>query len=157
MFITKQQNDGSNAMTKEKWDNQERNVKDGPFSWTNKMSLRIIRRELHKKGIKRASTILMIYYALTEIASNQEKERFQCKQAEIARLAGCGVSTVNRGLRVLEDIGSIEVVRNPISVREYGIPYFLSPANTYTLLRVGRMYSLNGRKDGYANNAHYNK
>ena len=121
------------------------------------MSLRIIRRELHKKGIKRASTILMIYYALTEIASNQEKERFQCKQAEIARLAGCGVSTVNRGLRVLEDIGSIEVVRNPISVREYGIPYFLSPANTYTLLRVGRMYSLNGRKDGYANNAHYNK
>jgi hypothetical protein len=140
-----------------KWSNQERNVKDGPFCWTNKMALRIIRKELDKMGISRQSTILSIYHALSEIASNQIKQTFACKQYEIAELAGCGVSTVNRGLKVLSKIGAIESIPGMIDVKEYGIPYYLSPPNTYTMLKVERTYSIGGSKDGYANNAYYIK
>ena len=141
-------------MGKQKWANEKRSVKDGLFSWANKMTLRIIRRDLHRKGIKRAATILSIYHALTEIASNQEKEKFTCKQYEIAKLAGCGKSTVNRGLRVLCELGAIDSTGGLFRAKDYGIPSHLSPPNTYTLLKVSRTYSIAGRKDGYANNAH---
>ncbi len=140
-----------------KWTNEKRSVEDGPFCWTNKMALRIIRKELRRMGIKTHCTILCIYHALAEISSNKERQKFSCYQYEIAALAGCSTSTVNRGLKVLETIGAIESIPAMFDVKDYGLPIQMTPPKTYVLLKVERTYSIAGRTDGYANYAYYNK
>lgn len=128
----------------------QRRTTDGHWCWANKDTLRFIRRELKRRGIKHMSSYLAIYHALTEIASNERKEEFSCKQSEIAKRSGCGTSTISKGLKILNEIGVIESERSLINKKEYGIPYHLTPPNKYTMLRVERNYAFAGGDNGDA-------
>lgn len=140
-----------------KQNDMQRKTTDGPWCWANKDTLRFIRRELKKKGIKHTSSYLAIYYALTEIASDERKEEFSCNQSEIAKRSGCGTSTISKGVKILAEIGVIENERSLINKKEYGIPYHLTPPNKYTMLRIGRSYAFAGGDNGDANIGDYNR
>ena len=95
-----------------------------PYCWQSKAARRIIREQMN--GHESTASILSLYDALTEIASNEESEVFTAGQPFIGTIAAISVSTVKRLERILEEIGVIAIFRP----RRRG-------HNTYKLLSFG--------------------
>ena len=109
--------------------NQERNIKDGPFAYQVKATIRIL-REHFDDSPKMLTSALAIYLVLTELASNAAKNKpteiFTVTHGVIALYAGLSRRTVIELLTVFESIGIISVER-----RSDGK---LKLSNHYTLL-----------------------
>lgn len=88
---------------------RERNTKDSPFCWQHKIVLRRI-RERFRDSNKTAHAIA-IYAGLTEIASDQQKQRFQVSVAAIAEKAGTSYKTTLGFLRELDLLGVVRIER----------------------------------------------
>lgn len=95
----------------------------GPFCWQEKTALRKIREACGNVG-DGAST-LATYLALTEIASDKQSDAFQTTQEYIAGKACLSLATVKRRLKLLSELGLIEIT----------VPKLRAPG-TYRLLQI---------------------
>jgi len=84
---------------------------NGPFCWQNKETLRGIRESLD--ACTNLPSILGVYHALTEIASNEQSNQFTTTQSHIAQLAG-GISTKTVG-RCLKELRALEIISTELS------------------------------------------
>ena len=78
-------------------------------------------------SINSACSARSIYLALTEIASDKQRDSFEASQAEIAARASLSVATVRRILPVFGRLGLVKIKRNSI----HGIEI----ASTYEIIR----------------------
>lgn len=95
-----------------------------PYCWQSKEARRIIREKMN--GAEATSSVLSLYDALTEIASNEGKESFTAGQPYIATIAGISARSVRRFERELEEFGLVAIFRPA-----------LRGHHTYTLLSLG--------------------
>ncbi len=105
---------------------QHRELKKGngvAWCWMDKRALRKIREAFDRDNA--ISSALAVYLALCEIASNKESEVFQTTHSYIAQNSGVSIKTVQRRLKILEEIELIRV----------STPNLRAPSN-YTLLAV---------------------
>lgn len=73
---------------------------NGPFCWQNKETLRGIRESLDGDG--GLASVLSVYHALTEIASDMASDEFTTMQSHIGKLSGgLSTSTVKRCIKEL--------------------------------------------------------
>jgi hypothetical protein len=100
-----------------------RQIKAAPWCWQHKPALRLIRDAFDRE--KTVSSALGTYSALTEIASDGEKEVFQTTHAHIALKSGLSARTVQNRLAGLSEIGLVKI----------STPALKSPS-TYWLLPV---------------------
>lgn len=84
---------------------------NGPFCWQNKETLRGIRESLD--ACANLPSILGVYHALTEIASNEQSNQFTATQSHIAQLAG-GICTKTVG-RCLKELRELEIISTELS------------------------------------------
>ncbi len=84
---------------------------NGPFCWQNKETLRGIRESLD--ACANLPSILGVYHALTEIASNEQSNQFTATQSHIAQLAG-GICTKTVG-RCLKELRALEIISTELS------------------------------------------
>lgn len=96
---------------------------DGPWMWQCKMGVRLIRASLD--GINAVSSGLLVYFALTELASNQQAATFVTTRLKIGELTGLSVRTVQLRLNDLKELGLL-ISSTPQ----------LKRASTYTILSV---------------------
>jgi hypothetical protein len=115
---------------------QPRTIKAAPFAWQHKDMLRMITDTFSESD--QAASARSLYVALTELASDNQSETFTATKALIAHKAGLSVSTVQRLLKGLEQLGVILIQPGRIN----GL---LRTANTYTLLPIGHSDSSIGR------------
>lgn len=80
-----------------------------PYCWQSKEARRLIRERMNGEGS--VASLLSIYDALTEVASNEMKETFQAGQPYIGTLAGVDARTVRRLEPVLEEIGVVKIIK----------------------------------------------
>src|SRR5438552_19014356 len=82
--------------------NSKTNSKREPFAWIEKGKLRMIGDVFSQKpgSINSACSARSIYLALTEIASDKQRDSFEASQAEIAARASLSIATVRRILPV---------------------------------------------------------
>jgi hypothetical protein len=96
-----------------------------PYCWQSKAARRHIREKMN--GHESTSSLLSLYDAFTEQASNEGKETFTAGQPYLGTLAGLSVRTVQRLEPLLEEFGMVEIHRPK-----------LRGHNTYTLLAFGQ-------------------
>ena len=108
---------------------EKRNIKNGPFCWQEKQVLRFIRDCFDDTNS--VASALAIYLSLTERASDEQAETFDCRVREIAARAGVGYRTAMNVLPRLEALGIIAIRRNRIANTKERAP------STYTLLSLG--------------------
>ena len=101
----------------------ERNSKDGPWMWANKSALEKIRTRCED-----AKSTLAVYFALCEIASDEQSNDFMAAMLKIAGKSCLSTRTVFDHLNDLERIGLVEIHRSKTS-QNYRIP------SAYVLLR----------------------
>lgn len=94
------------------------------WAWQDKAALRRIREAFDASND--VSSALAAYVALTEIASNEQRDEFTTTHAWIARTSGLSVRTVQSRIKVLAEIGLVEVIT----------PALRAPS-TYRLLALG--------------------
>lgn len=82
-----------------------RSPKDGPYCWQSKAARRRIRDAFD--ATNDVAFALAVYDALTEIASDEQKETFSAAHAWIARISGVSVSKIQRILKAFVDVGLI--------------------------------------------------
>jgi hypothetical protein len=100
------------------------NADSVPWCWADKRVLRQIRNSFDSQNV--AASALAVYHALTESASNHEREEFTDSICTIANLAGMSVRTAGDRLRDLARIGVIKM----------STPKMKAPS-TYTLVTFG--------------------
>ena len=89
-----------------------------------------------------AASARSLYVALAELASDHGSETFTATKALIAHKAGVSVSTVQRLLKGLEQLGVVHIKSGLINGA-------LKSANTYTLLAIGHSDStMSHRRSG---------
>jgi len=88
-------------------------------------------RTMFDSNPKQMCSALSVYDALTEIASDEQRESFEAGIAHIANYAGLSVSTVGRLLPLLEELSLITIRQNDRAGSRLKAP------NTYTLLPIG--------------------
>jgi Helix-turn-helix domain len=110
---------------------QPRNIKDGPFCWQHKKQLRMITDTFSES--EQGASARSVYVALTELASDNGNETFTATKALIAHKAGLSVSTVQRLLKGLEQLGVVHI-EGQFAERNSGA---IRAPNTYTLLASG--------------------
>jgi DNA-binding Lrp family transcriptional regulator len=96
-----------------------------PFCWQHKGALRKIREAFDAE--KTVASALAVYLALTEIASDEEREVFQTTHAWISQKSGVSPRTVQDRLNGLAEIGVVQIIT----------PALKSPS-TYWLLPVSQ-------------------
>jgi hypothetical protein len=96
-----------------------------PYCWQNKEPRRIIREKMN--GHERTASLLSLYDALTEEASNQQSEVFTAGQPYLGELAGISARTVQRLEPLLVEFGVLEIDRPK-----------LRGHNSYKLLAFGQ-------------------
>jgi hypothetical protein len=96
-----------------------------PFCWQEKHVLRTIREMFEATG--NVGSALLVYQALTEIASDMQSDIFVTTYSHIAQRAGLSARTVNRVIPTFEKLGIIAVRRNKIN----GV----KGPSTYTVIR----------------------
>ena len=101
----------------------ERDIKDGPWFWTNKSAVEKIR---HRCEDPRST--LGVYLALCEIASDEQTNEFLASMDRIAAKACLSRRTVFDRLNDLERIGLVEIFRSKTS-QNFRVP------SAYLLLR----------------------
>lgn len=88
-----------------------------PFCWQPKEALRKI-----EQNVDQPATAMLVYLALTRIASDEESVRFVKPINYIAKLAAVGRRTVERRLADLERLELLSIERgHPGSVHVYGL------------------------------------
>jgi hypothetical protein len=105
-----------------------RDIKDGPFCWQSKAALRKVRDNV--ADMKIGSSILKVYSALTEIASDEQSEIFETTQPHIATKALLSTATVKRALPILEELSALKITPNARPGSKLKAP------NTYALLPI---------------------
>jgi hypothetical protein len=106
----------------------------GAFCWQEKTALRKIREACGNVG-DGAST-LATYTALTEIASDKQSDNFQSTQEYIAGKACLSLATVKRRLKLLSELGLIEITVPKL--RAPGIYRLLQIAHNELAIAQGR-------------------
>lgn len=101
------------------------------WCWQDKAVLRRIREAFD--ATNDVASALATYTALTEIASDRQREDFVTTHAWIARASGLSVRTVQARLAVLSEIGLVEVIT----------PSLRAPS-TYRLLSFGNGCATSG-------------
>jgi hypothetical protein len=104
--------------------------KERPWCWQEKAGRRMIRTMFDSRP-KQMSSALSVYDALTEIASDEQRNKFEAAVAQIASYAGVSPSTVWRLLPLLEELSLITIRRNDRPGSRLKAP------STYTLLPIG--------------------
>jgi DNA-binding transcriptional regulator YhcF (GntR family) len=99
--------------------------KRAAFCWQEKHVLRMIREMFEATG--NVGSALLVYQALTEIASDMQSDIFLTTFTHIAQRAGISTRTVNRVIPTFEKLGIISVQRNKIN----GV----KAPSTYTVIR----------------------
>ena len=79
---------------------------NGPWCWQSTDALRRIQRSLSGKGA--AASGLLVYVALTDLASEERKDQFERSHGEIAARAGISVRTVQARLSDLKALGLVD-------------------------------------------------
>ena len=105
-----------------------RTIKGIPFLWAAKDASRIVTE--HFAESNKVPSARSVYFALCELASNEQAERFQAKVATIARFAGVSTRTVHDVLPELELIKVVAIERQTIPGSKMDAP------SVYTLLAV---------------------
>src|SRR5690242_17651712 len=77
------------------------------WCWADKAALRKIRDAFDASN--EVCSALSVYLALCEISSDTNAPEFTTTHAWVARLSGASVSTVKKRLRVLAQIGLLEI------------------------------------------------
>jgi DNA-binding Lrp family transcriptional regulator len=80
---------------------------EAPFCWQHKPALRKIREAFDAE--KTVTTALAVYLALTEIASDEESEKFQTTHSWISQKSGVSPRTVQTRLNQLKEIRVIDI------------------------------------------------
>jgi len=76
-----------------------RNIKDGPFCFQNKETLRFINK-IYQKSSKKLRTARSIYLAFSELVSNQSNQNYcQATRRQIGKMAGVSSSSIDRYVR----------------------------------------------------------
>ena len=112
--------------------NAIRDIKDGPWCWQSKPALRHIRETFD--STHNVNSAIVVYVALTEVASDKESAIFQTTHGYLAQKSGTSVATVQRRLKVLEEIGVVKIhtpklrlpctyTLLPLSHREASLPH----------------------------------
>jgi hypothetical protein len=70
---------------------EERSIKNGPFCWQSKEVLRFIRDCFDSNNS--VASALSVYLALSEKASDEQSEQFDCRIRDIAARAGVSYKT----------------------------------------------------------------
>lgn len=102
---------------------ETRTIKAAPFCWQHKPALRKIREAFDAE--KTVASAIVVYVALTEIASDEKSEEFQTTHAWISQKSGVSPRTVQDRLTGLAEIGLV-VISTPA----------LKTPSTYRLLNV---------------------
>lgn len=84
-----------------------RTIKGCPFAWQSKAALRKIREAFD--ATHTVDSALVVYLALSEIASDKGEERFQTTHSWIASRCGVSIRTVASRLRELDEIKLISI------------------------------------------------
>jgi hypothetical protein len=105
-----------------------------PYCWQSKTARRHIREKMN--GHESTSSLLSLYDAMTEEASNQGSEVFKAGQPYLGELSGLSAKSVQRLERLLEEFGVIQIERPK-----------LRGHHTYTLLAFGQDVSTLGHND----------
>lgn len=79
----------------------------GPWMWQSKTAIRTIRISLD--GENSVPSALLVYFALTEEASNKQSSAFVTTRAWLGQMTGLSVRTIQSRLKDLQEIGLIEV------------------------------------------------
>jgi hypothetical protein len=95
-----------------------------PYCWQSKAARRHVREKMN--GHESTSSLLSLYDAMTEEASNQGSEVFRAGQPYLGELAGLSPRSVRRLERLLEEFAVVEIQRPK-----------LRGHNTYKLLAFG--------------------
>jgi hypothetical protein len=105
-----------------------RNIEDAPFCWQTKIMLRKIRNNVADMTI--GSSVLKVYSALTEIASDEQSEIFETTHPHIASKALLSAATVKRSLPILVELSAVKITPNVRLGSKMKAP------NTYALLPI---------------------
>jgi hypothetical protein len=99
-----------------------------PFCWIEKQKLRLL-EDIYSEntGLGSGETARSVYLALAEIASDNQRDKFEVSQAAIARRACVCVSTVKLILSVFNKLGLVKVKPNSTNG--------MRTRSTYTLVR----------------------
>ncbi len=112
---------------------EERPLKPGaPFCWQYKAIRTLIRD--HYDGDHFGASVLEVYTAMTEIASDEQSATFTTLQSHIAKKSCLGVTTIKKSLPALRDLGLVA----------YQTPKLRGPI-TFTLLAGKRLALAAGR------------
>jgi hypothetical protein len=111
---------------------EKRNIRNGPFCWQSKDVLRLIRDSFDETNS--VTSALAIYGSLSEKASDEQSETFDCRIRDIAARAGVSYKTAANVLRRFEALAIIAIQRNKISNTQENAP------STYTLLRLSNRF-----------------
>jgi predicted transcriptional regulator len=102
---------------------KQRSAKDGPWAWFNKAAIEKIRTRCEDP-----KSSLAVYFALVEIASDEQSDDFTVSMQKIASKCCLSRRTVFDRLNDLERIGLIDVYHSKTS-EQFRIP------SAYKLLR----------------------
>lgn len=93
-----------------------RSAKDGPWAWFNKGAVNRIREVMGENNAPSVSSVLVTYFALVELASDLQADRFEARRGLIASKAGIKERTLDAAIVALEKINLIAVERRRIDV-----------------------------------------
>jgi hypothetical protein len=116
-----------------------RQIKDAPFCWQHKGTLKMI-RDVFENGHGHAALALCVYVALTELASDNQSETFSARISEIARRAGVSYRTAFAFLKRFESVKLIAVKRLSVEGTKERLPsiYTLLPPLCTPCLTLGK-------------------
>ena len=89
--------------------NNSRVIQHTPFCWQEKAVLRLIREHLDESSL--LNSALAMYLVMSEIASNQQEEKFSVSLAVIAEMTGVSRRTVIRIMKEFENLEIINIKR----------------------------------------------
>jgi len=93
-----------------------RSAEDGPWAWFNKGAVNRIREVMGENNAPAVSSVLVTYFALVELASDLQADRFEARRGLIASKAGIKERTLDAAMVALEKIGLVAVERRRIDV-----------------------------------------
>lgn len=126
-----------------------RDIGDGPWAWQEKNMLRLIRDRFAE--VNGAAAALVVYLALTELASDEQAETFIATKAKIASRAGLSYRKTADTLKALEAIGVVYIEAQKAAKAHNAQ---IKAPNRYTLTTIGTAclttIGTDGKQDSFA-------